>query len=143
MFEMLDLLKTLEWSFCVLYQKAYFKHHKTWYRKKNVSIDVASKCPSSQSSGLTRIIPWQIIASHIIKLHASAGLASSDSKVSKEENWLKRYTVKLAHEFHWCCFVKYWWDAEAFRLQYLQVFTVLSNWMPPTLIRICIHIAPE
>lgn len=33
----------------------------------------------------------QIIASHIIKVHASADAVSADSKTSKEENWLKRY----------------------------------------------------
>ncbi|WRX32916.1 MCM domain - like 9 [Theobroma cacao] len=32
----------------------------------------------------------KIIASHIIKVHASAETASSDSRASKEENWLKR-----------------------------------------------------
>ncbi|WCJ29845.1 DNA replication licensing factor MCM5 [Euphorbia peplus] len=33
----------------------------------------------------------KIIASHIIKVHASADAASNDNKVSKEENWLKKY----------------------------------------------------
>lgn len=33
----------------------------------------------------------KIIASHVIKIHASAGAASDDYKSSKEENWLKRY----------------------------------------------------
>lgn len=33
----------------------------------------------------------KMIASHIIKVHASADTAASDSKTSKEENWLKRY----------------------------------------------------
>ncbi|KAK7291982.1 hypothetical protein RIF29_07576 [Crotalaria pallida] len=33
----------------------------------------------------------KIMASHIIKVHASADAAVDDSKVSKEENWLKRY----------------------------------------------------
>ncbi|XP_050272148.1 DNA replication licensing factor MCM5 [Quercus robur] len=42
----------------------------------------------------------KIIASHIIKLHASAGLASSDSKVSKEESWLKRYLQYCRTECH-------------------------------------------
>ncbi|XP_058180737.1 DNA replication licensing factor MCM5 isoform X2 [Rhododendron vialii] len=31
------------------------------------------------------------IASHIIKVHASAGATTSDTRVSKEDNWLKRY----------------------------------------------------
>ncbi|KAF5742059.1 DNA replication licensing factor MCM5 [Tripterygium wilfordii] len=33
----------------------------------------------------------KIIATHIIKVHASADAVSGDSKTSKEENWLKRY----------------------------------------------------
>ncbi|KAF8393078.1 hypothetical protein HHK36_021319 [Tetracentron sinense] len=33
----------------------------------------------------------KLIASHIIKLHASADAASSDTRAPKEENWLKRY----------------------------------------------------
>ena len=35
----------------------------------------------------------QIIASHIIKVHASADAASGDTRTSKEENWLKRYKL--------------------------------------------------
>ncbi|KAG5565169.1 hypothetical protein RHGRI_001160 [Rhododendron griersonianum] len=31
------------------------------------------------------------IASHIIKVHASAGSTTGDTRVSKEDNWLKRY----------------------------------------------------
>ncbi|CAI0542536.1 unnamed protein product [Linum tenue] len=33
----------------------------------------------------------KIIASHIIKVHASADQTATDHKVSKEDNWLKRY----------------------------------------------------
>ncbi|GAV83945.1 MCM domain-containing protein [Cephalotus follicularis] len=33
----------------------------------------------------------KIIASHIIKVHASADTASGDSRTHREENWLKRY----------------------------------------------------
>lgn len=41
---------------------------------------------------------FQIIANHIIKVHASAGRAGAlmgESKTSKEENWLKRYAMLL------------------------------------------------
>ena len=33
----------------------------------------------------------QIIASHIIKIHASADANQGDNRVAKEENWLKRF----------------------------------------------------
>lgn len=33
----------------------------------------------------------QIIASHVIKVHASADASVGENRVSKEENWLKRY----------------------------------------------------
>lgn len=42
----------------------------------------------------------KIIASHIIKVHASANAASADSKTSKEENWLKRYIQYCRAECH-------------------------------------------
>ncbi|XWS72593.1 hypothetical protein CRYUN_Cryun02cG0053200 [Craigia yunnanensis] len=42
----------------------------------------------------------KIIASHIIKVHASAQTASSDSRASKEENWLKRYIQYCRTECH-------------------------------------------
>lgn len=32
----------------------------------------------------------QIIASHVIKIHASAGAASAGPRVTKDDNWLKR-----------------------------------------------------
>lgn len=35
----------------------------------------------------------QIIATHVIKLHASADSTRGETKVSKEENWLKRYSM--------------------------------------------------
>lgn len=41
----------------------------------------------------------QVIASHIIKVHASADKTSIDSK-SKEENWLKRYIQYCRTECH-------------------------------------------
>ncbi|KAM0984488.1 hypothetical protein EV2_012286 [Malus domestica] len=41
------------------------------------------------------------IASHIIKVHASAGAALGDGRVvSKEENWLKRYIQYCRTECH-------------------------------------------
>ncbi|XP_042506697.1 DNA replication licensing factor MCM5 [Macadamia integrifolia] len=42
----------------------------------------------------------KLIASHIIKVHASAGAPSSDGRVSKEENWLKRYIQYCRTECH-------------------------------------------
>lgn len=42
----------------------------------------------------------QDIANHIIRVHASAGAATSDGKVSKEENWLKRYLQYCRTECH-------------------------------------------
>ncbi|KAH9654541.1 DNA replication licensing factor MCM5 [Citrus sinensis] len=42
----------------------------------------------------------KLIASHIIKIHASADAVSADSKVSKEENWLKRYIQYCRLECH-------------------------------------------
>ncbi|XP_010245540.1 PREDICTED: DNA replication licensing factor MCM5 [Nelumbo nucifera] len=42
----------------------------------------------------------KLIASHIIKVHASAGAASTDTRVSKEENWLKRYIQYCRTECH-------------------------------------------
>ncbi|KAH0970235.1 hypothetical protein GBA52_022391 [Prunus armeniaca] len=43
----------------------------------------------------------KIIASHIIKVHASAGAALGDNRVvSKEENWLKRYIQYCRTECH-------------------------------------------
>lgn len=45
----------------------------------------------------------QIIASHIIKVHASAGAALGDNRVvSKEENWLKRYIVLRTQSYILC-----------------------------------------
>jgi len=44
---------------------------------------------------------FQIIANHIIKVHASAGRAGAlmgESKPSKEENWLKRYAMLLTFQ---------------------------------------------
>ncbi|KAJ0076518.1 hypothetical protein Patl1_35321 [Pistacia atlantica] len=41
-----------------------------------------------------------LIASHIIKVHASADAVSGDSKASKEENWLKRYIQYCRVECH-------------------------------------------
>ncbi|KAK5773145.1 hypothetical protein PVK06_049450 [Gossypium arboreum] len=40
------------------------------------------------------------IASHIIKVHASAQTVSNDSGTSKEENWLKRYIQYCRSECH-------------------------------------------
>ncbi|KAL7190947.1 hypothetical protein ACSBR2_023090 [Camellia fascicularis] len=40
------------------------------------------------------------IASHIIKLHASAGATMGDTKTSKEYNWLKRYIQYCRTECH-------------------------------------------
>ncbi|KAB1996252.1 hypothetical protein ES319_D13G219600v1 [Gossypium barbadense] len=40
------------------------------------------------------------IASHIIKVHASAQTVSNDSRTSKEENWLKRYIQYCRSECH-------------------------------------------
>ncbi|KAL5774849.1 hypothetical protein ACOSP7_012406 [Xanthoceras sorbifolium] len=42
----------------------------------------------------------KLIASHIIKVHASAVAVSGDSKISKEENWLKRYIQYCRAECH-------------------------------------------
>ncbi|KAI4379354.1 hypothetical protein MLD38_005666 [Melastoma candidum] len=42
----------------------------------------------------------KIIASHIIKVHASADAVSADSKISKGENWLKRYIHYCRTECH-------------------------------------------
>ncbi|OAY46944.1 DNA replication licensing factor MCM5 [Manihot esculenta] len=42
----------------------------------------------------------KIIASHIIKVHASADATSADTRVSKEENWLKRYIQYCRNECH-------------------------------------------
>ncbi|KAJ1382390.1 P-loop containing nucleoside triphosphate hydrolase [Sesbania bispinosa] len=42
----------------------------------------------------------KIIASHIIKIHASAATTMGESKVSKEENWLKRYLQYCRAECH-------------------------------------------
>lgn len=63
-----------------------------------------------------KIFLLQLIASHIIKIHASADAVSADSKVSKEENWLKRYisSENLAIHSVRCSFVKYWWNAKLF-----------------------------
>lgn len=54
-----------------------------------------------------KIFLLQLIASHIIKIHASADAVSADSKVSKEENWLKRYisSENLARHSVRCSFV--------------------------------------
>ncbi|RVW43691.1 DNA replication licensing factor MCM5 [Vitis vinifera] len=41
-----------------------------------------------------------IIASHIIKVHASADATSGDTRTSKEENWLKRYIQYCRTECH-------------------------------------------
>ncbi|CAA3005115.1 DNA replication licensing factor MCM5 [Olea europaea subsp. europaea] len=40
------------------------------------------------------------IASHIIKVHASASATTSDTRTSKEENWLKRYIHYCRTECH-------------------------------------------
>ncbi|KAH8504984.1 hypothetical protein H0E87_012282 [Populus deltoides] len=42
----------------------------------------------------------KIIASHIIKVHASANKTSGDSRTAKEENWLKRYIQYCRTECH-------------------------------------------
>ncbi|PKI64683.1 hypothetical protein CRG98_014899 [Punica granatum] len=42
----------------------------------------------------------KIIASHIIKVHASADAISADSRPSKEENWLKRYIQYCRAQCH-------------------------------------------
>ncbi|GAB4828176.1 minichromosome maintenance protein 5 [Ancistrocladus abbreviatus] len=42
----------------------------------------------------------KIIASHVIKVHASADSTSGDGKSSKEENWLKRYIHYCRTECH-------------------------------------------
>lgn len=42
----------------------------------------------------------KLIASHIIKVHASAGAASTDTRTIKEENWLKRYIQYCKTECH-------------------------------------------
>ncbi|KAI3443973.1 hypothetical protein Pfo_000638 [Paulownia fortunei] len=42
------------------------------------------------------------IASHIIKVHASADAATSDTRTSKENNWLKRYIHYCRTECHPC-----------------------------------------
>lgn len=42
----------------------------------------------------------KLIASHIIKIHASADAVSADRKVSKVENWLKRYIQYCRLECH-------------------------------------------
>ncbi|KAE8676102.1 DNA replication licensing factor MCM5 [Hibiscus syriacus] len=41
-----------------------------------------------------------VIASHVIKVHASAQTASNDSRAPKEENWLKRYIQYCRTECH-------------------------------------------
>lgn len=47
----------------------------------------------------------QLIASHIIKVHASAGAASKDNDSLEGENWLKRYnTVPLLSTDHQAAF---------------------------------------
>ncbi|GAB2289125.1 minichromosome maintenance protein 5 [Dionaea muscipula] len=40
------------------------------------------------------------IASHVVRIHASANATSGDSKPSKEENWLKRYLHYCRTECH-------------------------------------------
>ncbi|KAI9117294.1 hypothetical protein K1719_011460 [Acacia pycnantha] len=42
----------------------------------------------------------KVIASHIIKVHASAYTTTGESRVSKEENWLKRYLQYCRRECH-------------------------------------------
>ncbi|GLT25412.1 hypothetical protein SLA2020_005430 [Shorea laevis] len=42
----------------------------------------------------------KVIASHIIKVHASAEAAAANGKSSKEENWLKRYIQYCRTECH-------------------------------------------
>ncbi|KAJ8768286.1 hypothetical protein K2173_021226 [Erythroxylum novogranatense] len=42
----------------------------------------------------------KVIASHIIKVHASADKASGDSRTLKDENWLKRYIQYCRTECH-------------------------------------------
>ncbi|KAK9706033.1 hypothetical protein RND81_07G100600 [Saponaria officinalis] len=42
----------------------------------------------------------KIIASHVIKVHASANAISGDPKTKKEENWLKRYIHYCRTECH-------------------------------------------
>ncbi|KAK9149833.1 hypothetical protein Scep_008590 [Stephania cephalantha] len=42
----------------------------------------------------------KLIASHIIKVHASADATSTDHKPSKEDNWLKRYIQYCRTECH-------------------------------------------
>ncbi|XP_054822131.1 DNA replication licensing factor MCM5 [Prosopis cineraria] len=42
----------------------------------------------------------KVIASHIIKVHASANATTGESRVSKEENWLKRYLQYCRAECH-------------------------------------------
>ena len=45
----------------------------------------------------------QNIASHIIKLHASANAVTGDTKTSKEDNWLKRCTALFFFIFYYIC----------------------------------------
>ncbi|KAL0010752.1 hypothetical protein SO802_005860 [Lithocarpus litseifolius] len=71
--------------------------------EKTAPVAVYTSGKGSSAAGLTASVirdNSSIIASHIIKLHASAGLASSDSKVYKEENWLKRYLQYCRTECH-------------------------------------------
>ncbi|KAE8710471.1 DNA replication licensing factor MCM5 [Hibiscus syriacus] len=42
----------------------------------------------------------KVIASHVIKVHASAQTASNDSRTPKEDNWLKRYIQYCRTECH-------------------------------------------
>ncbi|KAH9654542.1 DNA replication licensing factor MCM5 [Citrus sinensis] len=58
------------------------------------SVLAAANPPSGRYDDL------KLIASHIIKIHASADAVSADSKVSKEENWLKRYIQYCRLECH-------------------------------------------
>ncbi|KAA8546772.1 hypothetical protein F0562_003201 [Nyssa sinensis] len=46
------------------------------------------------------VLPLQNIASHIIKVHTSADVTATDTRTSKEYNWLKRYIQYCRTECH-------------------------------------------
>jgi hypothetical protein len=75
------------------------KAHFDGFEKEQLTYHMHScrfQTPVSPCNGWTKNLLLQIIASHIIKVHASANKTSGDSRTAKEENWLKRYLfVKL------------------------------------------------
>lgn len=44
------------------------------------------------------VLPLQNIATHIVRVHASADASSGDPRTTKEDNWLKRFGLSEAFQ---------------------------------------------